>query len=115
MKIGAKIFSSILCNRLFKMIKKYGVKYQFGSSPGVECQDGTFIIKKILHLRHNHNLHICVAFAGLAKVFDTMNHKMMLKILTQHGVPLKLCSAIGRMYTNLRVVLKIDKIEESMP
>ena len=46
MYIGSKIFSSILCTRLFKTIIKHGVKYQFGSTPGVGCQDGSFTIKK---------------------------------------------------------------------
>ena len=31
MDIGSKIFSSLLCKRLFRIIKKHGVKYQFGS------------------------------------------------------------------------------------
>ena len=55
MNIRSKVFSSILCARLFQVIKKHGVKYQFGSTPGVGCQDGTFTIKTLLHLRHNHN------------------------------------------------------------
>ena len=46
MDIGDKVFSSLICKRLFKIIKKHGVKYQFGFSPGVGCQDGTFTIKK---------------------------------------------------------------------
>ena len=54
--IGAKVFSNLICKRLFKIIKKHGVKYQFGTSPGVGCQDGTFTIKTQLHNRHNHNL-----------------------------------------------------------
>ena len=28
--IGSKIYSSILCTRLFKIVRKHGVKYQFG-------------------------------------------------------------------------------------
>ena len=51
MNIGSKIFISILCTRLLKLIKKHGVKYQFGSTPGVGCQDGSFTIKTMLHLR----------------------------------------------------------------
>ena len=45
MDIGSKVFSSLICKRLFKIIKKHGVKYQFGYSPGVGCQDGTLTIK----------------------------------------------------------------------
>ena len=114
MDIGAKVFSSLICKRLFKIIKKHGVKYQFGSSLGVGCQDGTFTIKTILHTRHNHNLPSYAAFVDLIKAFDTVNHYMMLKILERYGAPLKLRSAISRMYQDLKVDLKIGKIEEKM-
>ena len=77
MDIGSKIFSSILCTRLFVIIRKHGVRYQFGSTPGVGCQDGSFTIKTTLHLRHNHNLPTFVMFADLVKAFDTSNHKLM--------------------------------------
>ena len=50
MDLGSKIFSSILWTRLFHIIKAHEVKYQFGSTPGVWCQDGSFTIKTMLHL-----------------------------------------------------------------
>ena len=114
MDIGANVFSSLICKRLFKIIKKHGVKYRFGSSPGVGCQDGTFTIKTILHTRHNHNLPSYAAFDDLVKAFDTVNHDMMLKILEWYGALPKLRSAISRMYQDLKFVLKIGKTEEKM-
>ena len=45
MDMGSKIFLSILCKRLFKIIDNHGVKNQFGLTPGVGCQDGSSIIK----------------------------------------------------------------------
>ena len=87
MDIGEKVFSSLICNQLFKIIKKHGVKYQFGSSPGVGYQDSTFTIKTKLHTRHNHNLSSYAAFVDLVKAFDTVNHDMMLKILERYGIP----------------------------
>ena len=114
MDIGSKVFSILICKRLFKIIRKNGVKYQFGSSPGVGCQDGTFTIKTILHTQHNHNLPSYVAFVYLVKAFETVNHVMMLRILERYVAPPKLRSAISRMYQNLKVVLNIGKIEEKM-
>ena len=87
MDLGSKIFSSILCTRLFVIIQKHGVKYQFGSTPGVGCQDGSFTIKTMLHLQHNHNLPTFVMFADLVKAFDTSNHKLMVEILTKYRYP----------------------------
>ena len=87
MDIGSKIFSSILCTRLFKIIRKHGVKYQFGSTPGVGCQDDRFKIKRMLHLQYNHTLPTFVMFAELVKAFDTSNHKLMVEILNKYGCP----------------------------
>ena len=101
--------------RLFKIIKKHGVKYQFGSTPGVGCQDGSFTIKTMLHLRYNHNLPTFVMFADLVKAFDTSNHKPMVEILKKYGCPPKLCSTIRRMYTDNNVRLILGKIDISIP
>ena len=46
MDIGSDIFSSLMWKILFRIIKKHGVKYQFGYSPGVGCQYGTITIKR---------------------------------------------------------------------
>ena len=35
------IYSIRICEWLFKIISKHGVKYQFVSTPGVGCQYGT--------------------------------------------------------------------------
>ena len=64
---------------LVKIIKQYGVKYQFASSPGLGYQDSTFTIKMLLHTRHSHNLRSYVAFVGLVKVFGTVSHEIMFK------------------------------------
>ena len=112
--IGSKIYISLLCKRLFSIIKKHGVKYQFGSSPGVGYQYGTFTIKTLLQTRHNHYLSTYVTFVDLVKSFDTVDHTLMLHILKKYGAPPKLHSSIARMYQDLKVVLKIGKTEETM-
>ena len=113
MDIGSKTFSSILCTRLFKIIEAHGVRYQFGSTLGMGCQDGSFTIKMMLHLQHNHNLPTWVMFADLVKAFDTSNHVLMIKILRKYGCPKKLCSAIKRIYSSNKVRLIIGKIDTS--
>ena len=89
MDIGNKIYSSIMCGRIFRIISKHGVKCQFGSTPGVGCQDDTFTIKTLINLRHNHNLPTWVAFADLFKAFDTSNHVLIIAILVKYGAPPK--------------------------
>ena len=114
MVIGSKMFSSLVFKRLFSIIKKHGVKYQFGSSPGGGCKYGTFTIKTLLHTRHNHTLPTYVAFVDLVKAFDDVDHILMLQILNKYGAPPQLCSSVARMYQDLKVVLKIGKTKETM-
>ena len=90
------------------------MKYQFGYSPGVGCQDETFTIKTLLHTRHNHDFPNYVAFVDLVKAFDTVDHTLMLQILKKYGAPPNLRSSITRMYQELKVVLKIGKTKETM-
>ena len=81
MEMGSKSFSRILCTRLSLILDRHGVKYQFGSTSGVGCQDISFTIKTLLNLRHNHNLPTWVLFVDLVKAFDTSNHQLMDAIL----------------------------------
>ena len=101
----------MMCKILLKIINLHGVKYQFGSSPGVGFQDGLFTLKTSLYAQHNHNLAIFFAFVDLFKAFDTVDHGMMIGILKIYGAPPKLRSEIARMYADLQIVLKIGKVK----
>ena len=114
MDIGEKFFRSMMCKRLFKIINLHGVKYQFGSSPGVGCQDGLFALKTALCARHNHNLPTFVAFVDLVKAFNTVDYGMMIVILKRYGALPKIRSSIARMYADLKIVFKIGKVKDEM-
>jgi len=51
MDVVSKVFSCILNDRLYNLLNKHGVKTQFGATPNVGCQDGSFTLKSLLHLR----------------------------------------------------------------
>ena len=114
MDIGEKVFRSMMCKILFKIINLHGLKYQFVSSPGVGCQDGLFALMTALHVQHNHNLPTFVAFVDLVKAFNTVYHGMMIGVLKIYGAPPKLRSAIARMYADLEIVFKIVKVKAEM-
>ena len=114
MDIGNKIYSSIMCGQLFKIISKHGVECQYVSTPGFGCQDGTLTIKTLLHLRHNHKLPTWVTFADLIKAFDTSNRALLIAILGKYGAPPRLCSSIKRMYNKRIVKIIIGKVETSI-
>ncbi|EJK61338.1 hypothetical protein THAOC_18200 [Thalassiosira oceanica] len=55
MDVMSKIFSSILNERIFKIVQKHGNRFQFGGTPKVGCADGLFTIKTLLNMRRNHD------------------------------------------------------------
>ena len=114
MDIGDNIYIRIMCGRLFKILSKHGMKCQFGYTPVVGCQDGTFTFKTLLHLRHNLNLPTCLEFADLGKAFDASNHTLLITILVKYGAPPRLCSAIKCVYEKIIVKLIIVKVETSI-
>ena len=102
-------------HKIFLILERHSVKYQFGSTPDVGCQDRRFTIKKLLHLRHNHNLPTWVLFTDLVKDFNTSNHQLMHAILVKYGFPPKLRSAIARIYKDSTVISIIVIINTSIP
>ena len=114
MDIGVQVFRTILCQRLFRIINKHGVKYQFGSTPDIGFQDSKFTTKTLLHMIHNHNISTYVAFIDLVEAFDTLKHDLLMDIIKQYGDPPKIRPSDPRMYTYLKVAIKIGKIEHSL-
>ena len=78
------------------------------------CQDGTFTINTLLHLRHNHNLPIWISFADLVKALDTPNHQLMVMILAKYVCPPNLCDTIERIYKDSVVNLVIGEFETTI-
>ena len=101
MDIISKEMSIFINKRLFRLLDKYGTKFQFG---------GIFTLKLLyLYIKRNHNLDLetHVAFVYLVKDYDTAHHKLLIKVLGRFGAPPKLCSVIARLYKDLHTVLKI--------
>ena len=107
MDVCSKIFPCIMNDRLYCLLDRHGIRTQFGATPNVGCQDGSFTLKSLLHLRHQHNLPTFVAFVDLVKAYDTTNHQLLIEILRQYGAPPKLCNAVERMYRKLSVIIKV--------
>ena len=63
------------------------------------------------HARRQHGLPTHVAFIDLVKAYDTASHELLLQVLEKYGAPPKLIDVVRRLYTDLKVVLKIGKLK----
>jgi hypothetical protein len=90
-------------------LAKHGAKHQYGATPNCGCQDGSFTLKSILHLQRQHNQDTYVVFANLVKAYATYNHELVLKILEQYTPPPKFQDSTKRLYTNLKVIVKMGR------
>ncbi len=102
-------FSSVMNGRAFCLLELHGMRFQFGRTPTLSWQDGLFTFQTLLNAHKNHNLLSFVAFVDLANAYDTANHDLLLEVLKKYWAPPKFVAAIKTMYTDLKVVLKIDK------
>ncbi len=109
MDVCSKIFSSIMNGHAFRLLDLLRTRFQFGGTPTLGCQDGLFTLKTLLNVHKTHDLPSFVAFVDLVKAYDTANHDLLLQVLKKYSAPPKFVAAIKKMYTNLKVVLKIDK------
>ena len=97
--------------QLFKIISKYGMKCQFGSTPKVGCQDGTFMIKNntapTSQPKSTNMGVICRPIQGLRHIQPCITHSHSGKIWH----PPILYSTIKHINYNIVVQLIIGKIE----
>jgi hypothetical protein len=115
MDVGLKIFSSVMNEWAFKLLESSGTRFQFSGTPELSCCDGLFVLKTMLNLQKNHNLLSYVAFVDLVKAYNIANHGLLLDILEHYSTPPCFVAAMGRIYCDLIVVLKIKKEVAELP
>ena len=66
-----------------------------------------FVLRTALRTTHNHNVSSHVAFADLAKSFETVNHKVLTLSLSKLEAPPKFVHSVERTCKDMQIVLKI--------
>lgn len=84
--IGDEVVAIIVSCRLQFPLSVDKIIFEFASSPNANFHDGSYSIKLILQLKKKYDLDTWIIFADLLKVFDTIHHKLMSKLLGKCGI-----------------------------
>ena len=82
-----KLMSIVLTICLQTFLEKIGTPIQFGASPNTGCPDGSFSLRSMLQMNKEHDIDSWVVFVDLVKVFDSIHHEFMFKLLQKYGIP----------------------------
>ena len=110
------LFEKLLYCRLIKFIDKNDILYdlQYGFRNKRSTQHSILDIVNIIHSNIDNRKFSCGIFIDLKKVFDTINHEILLAKLENYGVRGVLNSLFRSYLLDCRQLTKIDKcISES--
>jgi len=90
-----------------------GIPYQFGH---ICFQEALHCLRSALTLRRHQSLKSYVLFIDLVKVFDSIQHEVLYKMLfCKYGLPESLVDVINKLYNSSYIQLSLGKIMESVP
>ena len=83
-----KVFEKLIHNRMYRFLEKHKVlnqnQYGFRNNSSTAFAIYDLIENKLKNL--DENLYTCALYVDLSKVFDTVNHNILLKKLEHHGI-----------------------------
>ena len=113
----AKILEKIIYNRLYNFITSCNIlsNNQYGFVRNKGTKDALQRITNILYNNLDKSKPTAITFLDLAKAFDTVNHKLLLKKLHCYGIRGNAYKLISNYLNNRQQRVKIkDKISDSM-
>ena len=104
--IAAKIYNSMLLNRIQPTMEKILRKNQNGFRKGRSATSQILTIRRIIEGVKNKNLTAALLFVDFSKAFDSINRTKMKKILEAYGIPDETVSAIMMLYKNTKACVR---------
>ena len=111
MPTAAKIFTSILNNRLKHYLEKNSLlcDEQNGFREKRSCLDHIFTLTTILRNKIAEKINIYSCFVDFAKAFDSVNHEILWVVLKSNGLHGKFLNIIKDMYKNLQAAVNLEE------
>ena len=101
----AKIVSSFIASWLLSVFKTHGCSSQFSHTG---CQEPLQILRLALTIRCHHGKETYALIINLIKAFDSINHDLLLKLLSRYGMPKTLIDIIKKLYQNCSIQFQVN-------
>ena len=98
--IAAKIYNSMLLNRLIPYVDPILRNNQNGFRKGRSTSSQILTIRRIIEELQISREQGTIIFLDFSKAFDSVNRYNMIKILSNYGIPNEIIQAIDVMYTD---------------
>ena len=106
--VAGKILSNILLVRMENLLSDILPESQCGFRRERSTVDMIFSLNQIQEKCKEQNLDIYMVFIDLTKAYDTVNRRMLWKILAKLGIPGKVVKIIQNMHDGMKGKLSIE-------
>ena len=97
-----KLYNKMVLNRIHPHIDKYLLKNQNGCFAGCSTVSQVLALGRIIDGLKSKNLSANITFVDFKKAFDSINRKIIFKILAAYGIPQLMMDAIAIIYDNVK-------------
>ena len=109
----AKVYSTILYNRIKDDMDKRLAEEQYGFIRGRGCADAVHILRAIIEKSAEWGEQLWVATLDVEKAFDRVHHANLFESLVDGKVDASIIGALRRLYANMRASVVLGDGQES--
>ena len=109
----AKLYSTILYNRMKEVMDSRLADEQFGFRKGRGCSDAVHILRTVIEKSAEWGEELWVSTLDVEKAFDRVHHSSLFESLLASGMDISIVAALSRLYTDLKASVELWPGEES--
>ena len=114
MSIAAKVYNRMLLNHIYEPIDKLLRPYQSGFRKNRNWLEQIHVLRRVMEAYCQRQLPLIAVLIDFKKAFDTIDRKMMWKILRNYGVLKKIVNAITIIYSSSKSRVRLgEKLSEA--